>query len=179
MKHNPQRAFRHRGQEWIDKRPSPSCTSPWSMAPSDQNHQGLHLYDHPTQEDLNMQIDIDIEKITDLPPGWHVENGWLCLDAPTDEWTLEGNWLIRNHYVPRKGAFKPAEDTCPIDLNYLAKDRVTATSHGTFKDRWKRHSVNHLIEEACWTGQTKFKLKPNWRAKLKKTIRKPVEATSP
>ena len=50
-----------------------------------------------------MQIDIDLQQITDLPPGWHIEQGWLCLDAPTDEW-------------------------------YLAKDRVTSTSHGTFKD---------------------------------------------
>ena len=96
----------------------------------------------------------------------------LCLDSPTDEWTLEGNWLIRNHYALRKGAYKPTEDTCPIDLNYLAEDRVTSTSHGTFKDRWKRHSVNHLIEEAYWTGQTKFKLKPNWRNKAQEDYRK-------
>ena len=150
-------SFLHRPTEYGPIRSESSRTTP---------------YDHPTEEDLNMQIDIDIEKITDLPPGWHVENGWLCLDAPTDEWTLEGNWLIRNHYVPRKGAFKPTEDTCPVDLNYLAKDRVTATSHGTFKDRWKRHSVNHLIEEAYWTGQTKFKLKPNWRTKAQEDYKK-------
>ena len=40
MKHNRQRTFKHRGQEWINKRPSPSCSSQWSTAPSDQNHQG-------------------------------------------------------------------------------------------------------------------------------------------
>ena len=129
-------------------------------------------YDHAISEDLNIQIDIDVEKMSDLPPGWHVENGWLCLDSPTDEWTLDGNWLIRNHYIPRKGAYKPTEEDCPIDLNYLAKDRVTQTSHGTFKDRWKRHSINPLIEEAFWTGQTKFKLKPNWRTKAQEDYKK-------
>ena len=122
-------------------------------------------YDQLTPEEMNMQIDIDVQSVTDLPPGWKVEGGWLCLDAPTDEWTIEGNWLIRNHYVPRKGAFRPTEETCPIDLNYLAKERVTATSHGTYKDRWKRHSANQMIESAYWTGQTKFKIKPNWRQK--------------
>ena len=129
-------------------------------------------YDHEVSEDLNFQIDIDVEKMSELPPGWHVEKGWLCLDAPTDEWSLEGNWLIRNHYIPRKRGYRPTEEECPIDLNYLAKDRVTHTSHGTFKDRWKRHSINPLIEEAFWTGQTKFKLKPNWRTKAQDDYKK-------
>ena len=74
---------------------------------------------------------------------------------------------IRNHYgVPISPQIRI------VPLTYLAKDRVTQTSHGTFRDSWKRHSVNHLIEEAYWTGQMKFKLKPNLRNKAQKDYKK-------
>ena len=77
-------------------------------------------YDQVATEDMNMQIEVDVQKIDDLPPGWHLENGWLCLDNPEDEWVMEGNWLIRNHYIPRNEAYRPSDEECPIDLNYLA-----------------------------------------------------------
>ena len=48
-------------------------------------------YDQVATEDMNMQIEVDVQKIDDLPPGWHLENGWLCLDSPEDEWVMEGN----------------------------------------------------------------------------------------
>ena len=124
------------------------------------------------EEDISLQVDVDLTKVDNLPPGWHLENGWLTLDAPQDEWTISGNWLIMHHYEPRKEAFKPTKDNCPIDVSFLAKDRVTNTTHGVFHDRWQRHSHNKLIEEATWTGQTRFKLKANWRQKAKEDYAK-------
>ena len=49
---------------------------------------------------------------------------------------------------------------------------MSSTTHGTFKDRWKRHSTNRLVEEAYWTGQTKFKIKPNWQSQAQQDYKK-------
>lgn len=32
-------------------------------------------YDKMATEDMNLQIDVDLQKVTDLPPGWHVGSG--------------------------------------------------------------------------------------------------------
>ena len=148
----------------------PRAYGPVRGEPEESSRTAPYL-EHPRRdlsETMDHQIEVDLTEgpgMTELPPGWKIENGWLTLDEPEDEWRLEGNWLVYNHYVPRHEGFKPTKENCPIDPSFLAKDRVTVSSHGVFHDRWQRGSKNKQLEQALWTGQTKFKVKATWRQK--------------
>ncbi|CAJ1433599.1 unnamed protein product, partial [Effrenium voratum] len=104
-----------------------------------------------------------------LPPGWHADaSGHVVLDTIHDDWTLSknGNYLIRNHCIPRNTLFDPSEDgNCPIPLPMLHKSRTTRFADGQSRqDRWRCRS-NHLDEQIYWTGRTSFKIQPRDRVR--------------
>jgi len=62
---------------------------------------------------LSHEIEIDItDKNTQLPPGWHFEDGYIAMNGVCDEWQIKGNYLIRKHYVPRCIPSDCSETTC-------------------------------------------------------------------
>jgi hypothetical protein len=93
-------------------------------------------------------------KETGLPAGWILEKGMIAMDEVKDEWKLEGNYITRKHYLPRNSDYKPEEDTCPLPLHYLMKDRYTKMGTQLVRDKWSRPSKNKKLCSGWWTGYT-------------------------
>eukprot|EP00435_Cladocopium_sp_Y103_P067059 s369_g29.t1 len=124
-----------------------------------------------SEDEVHATVDVDIIKELGLPNGWRVENGMLFMDDVKDEWTLEGNYLTRKHYVPRTSEFKLEEETCPLPLNYFMKDRYTKMGSQLVRDKWTRPSKNKKLNNGlCWTGYTRFKICPSWRKEARKVF---------
>ena len=88
---------------------------------------------------------------------------------------MEGNWLIRNHYIPRKEAYRPSDEECPIDLNYLVKESVKHIRHGIFKDPMEETQYETLLSRRP-TGRDKpsSRSNPTGVNKHNRTTRKPA-----
>ena len=120
------------------------------------------------ETNLYQNIDVDVVK-GDLPIGWRVENGFLTLNEPQDDWHLEGNYLVRRHYVPRLGSFKPTEANCPVPLHCLDKKRITKMNDRTIiRDNWNTEKNKAKYQRHYWTGETRFKLKCAWRTESRR-----------
>ena len=128
--------------------PPHSTSSPYGNRPSDDAA-------------LSQEVEIDMtSENTDLPPGWHFEDGYIVMNDIHDEWQIKGNYLLRRHYVPRTNTYEPCEDTCPIPLEHLGKTRNTLFGDTNYHDRW--HMKNKEFPNQ-WTGTTRFKILPNYR----------------
>ena len=66
----------------------------------------------------------------------------IAMDEVKDEWRLEGNYITRKHYLPRNCDYKREEDTCPLPLHYLMKDRYTKMGTQLVRDKGSRPSKN-------------------------------------
>ena len=111
--------------------------------------------------DEALQTDVDVLEKSQLPSDWTInEQGYLTLGATQDDWLLDGNHLVRRHFVARDQTFQPDPQDCPIDLRFLQKgrDSFDGTTHSF--DRWK-HGQQRT--RTTWTGQTRFKIAPNYR----------------
>ena len=65
----------------VDKQKTLSfLQKPWTYGPIRSKSSRASPYE-PLPEEIEMQIEIDLQQATDLPPGWHVEDGWLFLDV--------------------------------------------------------------------------------------------------
>ena len=69
-------------------------------------------------------------KETGLPAGWILEKGMIAMD--------EGNYITRKHYLPRNSDYKPEEDTCPLPLHYLMKDRYSKMGTQLLRDKMEQ-----------------------------------------
>ena len=116
-------------------------------------------YDAKVDEAL--QTDVDILNKSQLPTSWTIdEHGYMSLGPIEDDWLLQGNHLIRRHFVARDSTFQPDPTDCPVDLNFLQKGRDTFDGKLHSYDRWK-HGQQRTRD--TWTGQTRFKIAPNHR----------------
>ena len=77
-------------------------------------------------------------KETGLPAGWTLEKGMIAMDEVKDEWRLEGNYITRKHYLPRNCDYKREEDTCPLPLHYLMKDRYSKMGTQLLRDKMEQ-----------------------------------------
>lgn len=69
------------------------------------------LKDNIIDEALLQQVQVDVLTKSHLPTGWTTdETGHMVLGPVQDEWKLDGNYLIRQHYLPRKSKFTPDAD---------------------------------------------------------------------
>ena len=129
--------------------PSHTTTSPYSNKPIDDAA-------------LSQEVDIDLtQENTQLPPGWHFEDGYIVMNDIIDEWQIKGNHLIKRHYVPRNTTYDPDEEDCPVPLEYLGKTRSTFYEDTIYHDRW--HTKKGKRFPTMWTGTTRFKILPNHR----------------
>ena len=128
--------------------PTHTTTTPYSNKPVDDAALSHHI-----------EIDLNGEN-TQLPPGWHFEDGYVVMNDITDEWQIKGNYLIRKHYVPRNCTFDPTEVECPIPIEHLGKTRSTFYDNASHHDRW--HTKKKQFP-TYWTGTTRFKILPSYR----------------
>ena len=122
-------------------------------------------YSKIDDENAHVTLEADIMSNTQLPPGWIVENGHMVLGPLNDDWVITDKYLIRRHYLPRKQAFVPTEENCPVPPKYLHKNRITYTAGRVLHDKWTRPSVNRKLHECFWTGATHFKIQTPWKDK--------------
>ena len=156
-------------QETISYRPPVTSTNTTTYGPERRHEQALppHAtttpYGNRSSDDaaLSHEIDVDLTKEnTQLPPGWHFEDGYIVMNPISDEWQIKGNYLIRRHYLPRDTTFDPTGEECPIPLEHLGKTRSTFFGDTSYHDRW--HLKNKTFN-ATWTGTTRFKILPTYR----------------
>ena len=117
----------------------------------------------PDEQTLQTSVGIDVLQNSNLPGGWKVEQGYLLLEEPRDEWILHDNYLIRRHFLPRKQSFTPCDENCPIPVKYLKKDRYTTANGRLERDKWIRASRSKKLEGCMWTGETRFRVHTTWK----------------
>ena len=153
-----QRRARTERQETLLFKPKQPSYGPQRPAePRETPYSGKPL---STDDNINATLDIDIVKETGLPAGWILEKGMIAMD--------EGNYITRKHYLPRNSDYKPEEDTCPLPLHYLMKDRYTKMGTQLVRDKWSRPSKNKKLCSDWWTGYTRFKICTYWRKDAKR-----------
>ena len=84
-----------------------------------------------------------------------------------DSWSLEGDYLIRHHKVPRRILFTPrcALD-CPVDQAVIRSERSTYMSkiprrlgEAVLRDDWETANTPNKDMEQLWVGRTVFKVR--------------------
>ena len=107
---------------------------------SSQAVHGAGPYDKPATgsdplEGCSFELD-DLDNSL-LPPGWHIEDGYITLDAQDqDYWELRAGCLIRHHLVPRRTEFCPQFlgkhelQHLPLPLDRLDDVRITVQRSG-------------------------------------------------
>ena len=162
------RARLDRQETFSYKQPSPT-TTPSTYGPerrqehSSSPHTSSTPYSHNSKEDAALSHEIEIDVTGDnlqLPPDWHVEDGYIVMNDISDEWQIKGNYLIRRHYLPWNSTFDPSESNCPIPLDHLGKTRSTHFGETSYHDRWH---VKNKTFPTSWTGTTRFKILPTYR----------------
>ncbi|CAE7936776.1 TY5A, partial [Symbiodinium necroappetens] len=91
-----------------------------------------------------------------------------CLSAEvrsfegSDEWSLEGDKLIRYHRTRRSCPFFPDESDCPVPLKQLADSCtvVKVNEHGLESSSQAEWKVPKVLEEPAWVGRTVFQVLP-------------------
>ena len=148
--------------------PAPATTTQYT-AERQQHHtatQRTAPYSDRPIDDQALYQDIEIDTKhhddTSLPPGWHIDGtGYIVLDDIQDEWQLKGNYLVRRHYLPRQTTYTPAQEDCPIPINYLTNKRTSKMPDTTYLDSWTK--PHHKQFTTTWTGTTEFKIQPAYR----------------
>ena len=138
-------------------------TKPTEYGPVRDPRSRTTPYSKTNDEEINVTIDAEMTSRTKLPPGWKVENGHIILDEVTDDWVIKDNYLVCRHFIPRKKAFVPTDENCPVPPKYLHKNRVTYSAGSVLHDKWTRPSTNRRLHECWWTGSTRFKIQTPWR----------------
>ena len=91
-----------------------------------------------------------------------------CLSAEvrsfegSDEWSLEGDKLIRYHRTRRSCPFFPDESDCPVPLKQLADSCtvVKVNERGLESSSQAEWKVPKVLEEPAWVGRTVFQVLP-------------------
>ena len=88
--------------------------------------------------------------------------------VPCDTWTIEGNYLVRHHRVPRRILFSPkcALD-CPVSEARVLGSRITElkpvrqkASSRILEDDWEKSTNPNRDLGYLWTGRTRVRLCP-------------------
>ena len=91
-----------------------------------------------------------------------------CHATVTDEWVIDGQYLIRKHNVPRYRLFCPTNlENCPIPIEWLTPQRQTKivdAHHGEWlmNDQWHNNIQAHYNMPHKWQGTTTFNIHPQY-----------------
>ena len=103
-------------------------------------------------------------------------SGRSFLDGPSgerpmvqDSWRIDGEYLVRDHRVPRRALFVPGCTVdCPVPADRISEQRVTTLKAVArrapprlLEDEWRSSSTACKDMEYLWTGTTRFKLVPD------------------
>ena len=81
-----------------------------------------------------------------------------------DGWSIVGQWLVREHHVPRRTLFTPnCVKSCPVPMEKILSTRRTEIHYSkhledTIEDSWTNPMKAHRDLGQSWTGQTCFLL---------------------
>ena len=148
----------------VNRQETLSFRNPETYGPVREATSRATPYSRTGEDDVNVTIDVDVTKDTKLPHGWRVEHGHIVLDDVNDDWIINDKYLVHRHFLPRNEAYVPSEETCPIPLKYLHKNRTTHSAGRILHDKWTRPSKNRQLHECWWTGSTRFKIQTPWRS---------------
>ena len=141
-------------------------TEPDTECTSSQAVHGAGPYDKPATGSEPLEgccFELDDLDCSLLPPGWHIENGYITMDSPNqDYWELRAGCLIRYHLVPRRTKFSPQSMTgremahLPLPVDRLDDVRITVRRVGS-----QLHQESDFIQtgngkpsQQTWTGMT-------------------------
>eukprot|EP00434_Breviolum_minutum_P021113 symbB.v1.2.018628.t1/scaffold1494.1/size117378/12 len=148
----------------VNRQETLSFRNPETYGPVREATSRATPYSKTGEDDINVTIDVDVTTDTKLPHGWRVEDGYIVLDDVNDDWIINDKYLIHRHFLPRNEAYVPSEETCPIPLKYLHKNRTTHSAGRILHDKWTRPSKNRQLHECWWTCSTRFKIQTPWRS---------------
>ena len=103
----------------LDPKPTTNLTrhveAPYGERPLEKTPQSMKL--------SSKKLKLTVLKKSHLPLGWTTDEtgSYASGIRMQDEWKLEGNHLVRYHYMPRNSKFTPEADDCPIPLDHLSK----------------------------------------------------------
>ena len=136
-------------------------------------------YDKPSTSGIDDVIghsfEVDAVEPSFLPPGWHMEDGFITMDrSPQDYWEVKAGCLIRHHVVPRRTKFglqqlnKRELQHLPVSLQKLDSIRITVRKTGQElkqeSDVWQ-NGVGTPTRKA-WTGVTIFQINGDTRKEM-------------
>ena len=86
-------------------------------------------------------------------------DGSQPMDAMSDFWSIEGNYIYRHDAEPRVQFYMPKEESFPIPLRYIDVVRTTHTTSGVLQesridDYWNIDGHRNLSEP--WSSFTQF-----------------------
>ena len=150
--------------------PDTHGAGPYSEPPKEEDH-GLSVSEHGNLGHGFSAFDIDDLEYTALPPGWHVEDGYIVLnDTSKDYWEVKAGCLIRHHVVPRRTQFDinsislRDKEHLPVPVDKLDNSRVTVCQGPS--------DVKHLCDnthdpskafDKPWIGCTIFQINGDTR----------------
>ena len=98
-----------------------------------------------------------------VPPSEDGDLSDTCLTIP-DEWIIHGDQVIRKHHNFRLNLFSPTNvDPCPVPTEWLMPERQnTMTTRQRTSWTWKNNIQAHQCMPTAWTGETSFKIQPQY-----------------
>ena len=140
--------------------------------------------------DFGPPTESELKKSSENPDSEMQVNGMAEVQQLSDNWEMDpdGLTLIRHHRVPRKHAFTPCHEGCPVPIECLSDSRASksVSADGQFVnevwDNWRDPSCAHQTVDAnSWVGQTVFQVRPppelpepsvrQWKPKQRRQVR--------
>ena len=85
------------------------------------------------------------------------------IERKSDTWTICGQWLVREHHIPRRTLYSPHR-SCPVPMEKILHKRKTEINYNlgepsnVLEDSWKDPATAHSDLGKPWTGKTWFLL---------------------
>ena len=173
-----QRRLRFERQETLSfgpwrtpNRPAPSEAGPYNPGPGvAADDEGL----------FTQMFQIDDMDVTQIPLGWHMEDGYITLDeSPRDYWEVRAGCLVRHHVVPRRNklSWHNLPKDIPVDPEKLDRVRVTVVKDG---NKWQAQTdagedTLPPLPDRAWTGITVFQINGATRREMAMYSREPMQ----
>ena len=155
---------------------------PWRTRPSTTSTStGPYVPEPPPEDVASVEHMFFLEDMdcTQLPRGWHMEDGYLMLDeTPRDYWEVKAGCLLRHHVVPRRGkmSLQQLPKDVPIPVENLDHARVTVVkkSDGKFQVFTDAGDDTLPPVDHAWTGVTVFQIDGKTRRELAMYTKDPM-----
>ena len=116
-----------------------------------------------------------VSLVTDAAWGNTKDRAWIE-DSPEDYWEEQSNYWVRHHVKPRRTTFHPGAAQGGPDLHAIMTKRTTQKfdldkdklAENVIEDDWTDNHGVRVLQDAPWTGATKFAKNPDNKLDAKK-----------